>query len=269
MNNFIRLLKRSLRRNKPASNFLRIFPDDTFLVSFPRSGNTWTRFLLGYYLFEDKFDFVTKENFLPAIKANTNHQLLKVPRPRILKSHSPYFSEYPKVIYLVRDPRDVIVSHFHWAKKNPNKKRDNTALTFDQYAEIFLKGDFYFGRWDEHFLGWYNNSNQIKNGFLLIKYEDLKKDSSTSFAKIIRFLNLDYNQSRIEEAIKNASFENMKKLEKSQQQTLKTLSSPTGNIDFVGHGKSEWEEYLIGEIKYKFKKEFSHAMSILGYDNDW
>jgi len=269
INSFINFFKRSLRHNRPASNYLKIFSDDTFLVSYPRSGNTWTRFLLGYYLFEDKFDFVTKENFLPAIKANTNNQLLKVPRPRILKSHSKYFPSYPKVIYLVRDPRDVIVSHFHWAKKNPNKKRNNASLSFEQYAEIFFKGDFYFGRWDEHFLGWKSNSERIKNGFLLIKYEDLKNDTQTAFSRIVKFLNLDYDPVKIDDAIRKASFDNMKSLEKNQQDKLKSIVSPTGNIDFVGHGKSEWEEYLIGGIKSKFKTEFGKTMAQLGYANEW
>ncbi|MBK7379704.1 MAG: sulfotransferase domain-containing protein [Ignavibacteriales bacterium] len=154
-------------------------------------------------------------------------------------------------------------------EKNPNKKRDNSKLSFEQYADIFFKGDFYFGRWDEHFLGWYKNSERIKNGFLLVKYDDLKNDTFDSFSKIIRFLNLELDSEKINEAISKASFENMKKLEKSQNDKLKTMQSPTGNVDFVGSGKKEWQEYLVGGLKSKFKTEFSKTMSLLGYGNEW
>lgn len=269
--NIFRIIKRSIALKKPANNNLRILEDDTFLVSYPRSGNTWMRFLLGNYLFGEAFDFITKEKFIPAIRANTDRQLLSVPRPRILKSHSQYFPEYPKVIYLVRDPRDVMVSHYKWAKKNPNKKRDNSRLTFEEYSEIFFKGDFSFGRWDDHVLGWKDNSNEIRNGFLFVKYEDLKYDTFNTLKSALEFLKIDVQEKEINGAIEKTSFDQMKILEKKQQIELKGLSSPTGNIDFVGSGKSEWQDYLKGNIKERFKSYFSSTMISLNYvrSTDW
>lgn len=269
--NLARVIKRYIKPGKPVGDNLKILRDDTFLVSYPRSGNTWMRFLLGNYLIGETFDFLTKEKFIPAIRANTNKELLKVPKPRILKSHSQYTSIYPKVIYIVRDPRDVIVSHYNWAKKNPNKKRDNSKLTFEQYAEIFFKGDFSFGGWNEHVLGWRNNSHKIKNGFLFIKYEDLRNDTFNTLKKTLEFLNITAEENKVISAIKKTSFDQMKKLEKKQQAELKEIASPTGNIDFVGSGKSEWQFYLRGDIKERFKSYLGSTMKSLEYgqDNNW
>ncbi|GAB4293412.1 MAG: sulfotransferase domain-containing protein [Ignavibacteriaceae bacterium] len=270
-NSIIRYLKRIKNFSKPAGNNLTIFEDDTFIVSYPRSGNTWVRFLLGNYLFGEKFDFLSREKFIPAIKGNTNRDLLKTPRPRMLKSHSLFYKRYPKVIYLLRDPRDVMISHFIWSSKNLPKKRKIANYNFETYAELFFTGDFPFGRWDEHVQGWTSNSSLIRNGFLLVKYEDLKSDTFNYFTKIIKFLNLEYDEMKVKTAIDNSSFQKMKQLESAQQEQSKKVLPRTGKTGFVGSGKVEWELYLTGNLKSRFKSLFNDLMIKYNYINssDW
>src|SRR5438270_13523251 len=70
---------------------ITVFPDDVFLTSYPRSGNTWTRFLIGNLIYQDEpVTFANIESRLPEIYFNSDHYLRSLPRPRILKSHDSF-----------------------------------------------------------------------------------------------------------------------------------------------------------------------------------
>src|SRR2546426_5032921 len=92
-----------------AGRTLAVRPDDTFIVSYPRSGNTWTRFLVANLLHpETAATFAKIERLVPDAEAQSSRYLRKLPSPRAIKSHSYFNPRYPRVIYIVRDPRDVV-----------------------------------------------------------------------------------------------------------------------------------------------------------------
>ena len=94
-----------------------IYGDDIFLVSYPKSGNTWLRFLLAYCLFDiepGRVNFHNIENFIPDMYVNWPNRNLA--RPRIIKSHEKFTKNYPRVIYLYRDGRDVMVSYYYHSR---------------------------------------------------------------------------------------------------------------------------------------------------------
>jgi hypothetical protein len=94
-----------------AGRNLAVYPDDTFLVSFPRSGNTWTRFLMANLAHPGtEVSFANIERLIPDTASQSSRTLKRTPRPRIIKSHEYFDARYPKVIYIVRDPRDVALS---------------------------------------------------------------------------------------------------------------------------------------------------------------
>ena len=65
-----------------------VYPDDTFVVSYPRSGNTWTRFLIANLVYPEKnVGFTNIEKLIPDTSSQSNRTLKSTPRPRIIKSH--------------------------------------------------------------------------------------------------------------------------------------------------------------------------------------
>src|SRR5689334_7193419 len=105
---------RVLSGRQVAGRNVSVFPDDVFLVSYPRSGNTWTRFLLGNLLWQDTpVTFSNIESRIPEIYFNPDRLMRQLRRPRLLKSHECFQPHYPRVIYIVRDPRDVATSFYH------------------------------------------------------------------------------------------------------------------------------------------------------------
>ena len=70
------MLKRGLKHLSRVSDVLfrklrierdiTIFPDDVFLTSYPRSGNTWTRFLIGNLIHQNEtVTFLSVERLVP------------------------------------------------------------------------------------------------------------------------------------------------------------------------------------------------------------
>src|SRR5438132_14035201 len=93
---------------------IRIRPDDVFIVSYPRSGNTWIRFLLANLLApHETITFRNIEDYVPDIHKSAS-ALAGWQGHRYLKSHHPYYDSYPRFIYIYRDGRDALVSYYHY-----------------------------------------------------------------------------------------------------------------------------------------------------------
>src|ERR1700685_1517671 len=109
------VLKYLLGRDLAGRN-LAVYPDDTFLVSFPRSGNTWIRFLIANLLNPGiEVSFTNIERLIPDTASKSSRTMKREARPRIIKSHEYFDVRYPKVIYIVRDPRDVALSYYDFS----------------------------------------------------------------------------------------------------------------------------------------------------------
>src|ERR1035438_4061948 len=117
MQRLIRGAKRALGLHYPGRN-LDVLPDDVFILSFPKSGNTWTRFLIANLIYpETPADFSNINRLIPDPEAMSKRDLAKMPRPRIIKSHQYFDPRYPRIIFIVRDPRDVLLSTYHFQRK--------------------------------------------------------------------------------------------------------------------------------------------------------
>jgi hypothetical protein len=118
---YLRYARRILTAQVLARRRLTVFPDDVFLVSYPHSGNTSTRFLIGNLLDqEDPVTFGNIESRIPEIYFFPDKVLRRLPRPRILKSHEYFDHRYKRVVYIVHDPRDVATSMYHYSIKRRN-----------------------------------------------------------------------------------------------------------------------------------------------------
>ena len=140
--------------NKPGRK-LRVFPDDVFIVSYPKSGNTWTRFLIANLIYPDKHpDFTNINELVPDPEGVTKRHLEELPRPRYLKSHAYFDHRYPKVIHIVRDPRDVVLSEYYF-----DIKRSAIADDFplEKFVSRFVSGELNhpYGTWGENTATWF------------------------------------------------------------------------------------------------------------------
>jgi hypothetical protein len=281
--------------NDIAGRSFHVFPDDIFLVSYPKSGNTWTRFLLGNVMNPDeRITFANVERRVPDIHAQSKQNLRRTPRPRLIKSHECFDPRYRRVIYIVRDPRDVAVSAYHYDRKEKNIADD---FPIDVYVSTrFMKTDEYFGTWGEHAGSWLVNSRNIfklsrlKNDFLgtpaswgenvmswlgacgdsrkflLIRYEDLLERTQQEMIRVSEFLDLQASPERIARAVELSSADNMRKLEVAQSNDWVTTRKSRKDILFVRSAKSgQWKQVLPPESVAALEAAWGPVMQLLGY----
>ena len=256
--------KRILGLQNPGRN-LAVLPDDTFLVSFPKSGNTWARFLIANLVRPDqKIDFSNVNDVIPGPEVTPNRQLVRLPGPRIIKSHQYFDPRYPRVIYIVRDPRDVVVSQYHFQRKR-KLVSDGTPLT--DFVERFIAGQTcYYGSWGEHVGSWIATKHG-QPGFLLLRYEDMVADTPCELTKVARFLNVDATPAQIAEAVARSSADKMRQLEKSQAQQFSSTKNTRQDIAFVRAAKAGgWRESLPEACALRIEQAWSRWIQWLGYE---
>lgn len=246
-----------------AGRSLTVRDSDIFIVSYPKSGNTWTRFLIGNLVYEDGVDFINIEDRIPDIYVNSDRMMGRLQSPRILKSHEYFDARYKKVIYIVRDPRDVLVSYWHFAKKR-NDIAENTTL--DTFAEMFLYGGMHdFGTWGENVGSWLGARGNDKN-FLLLRYEDLLGNPVGELERAARLIGVCLDGSHIQRAVERSTFDRMQELEKIQGKQWKAIRNSRQDIKFVRSGKSGgWQEVLSEQAAAFIQDAWGATMEKLGY----
>ena len=180
------------------------------------------------------------------------------------------------VIHIVRDPRNVISSIlYHYSKKNYEEAKD---FLFDERKAIGKRFDpndpevnrnifTVLSSWKNHYTSW----KQFKKNYLLIKYEDLLSNPKDEFYNlsnyISKLLNIEFENNKINHAIKTNSFENLKKLEKEGGFEEAVSDKETGGKkEFFNLGPAnDWSKLLSSELRESIEREFEVEMRELGY----
>ena len=263
----LRAAKRGLKGAlglRPPGRELRVFDDDALIVSYPKSGNTWVRFMVAQLLGRaDSVGFANIEALVPDIYQNTGRQLLAVPRPRVLKSHEYFDRRYRRVAYLVRDPRDVLVSYFHYHVKLGRIGRD---FPLEAYARQFLAGELdVFGTWREHVGSWLG-ARRGDPDFLLVRSEDLTADPTGELGRISGLFGLEAGAARLEAAVAGASADRMRQLERREGRQWETLRRSRGTGSFVRRAMvGGWRGELPPPLAAEVESAWGELMAELGY----
>jgi hypothetical protein len=239
-----------------------LYPDDVFLVSYPKSGSTWTRFMIANYLFDNHCDFTTVSRHLPDLH-NESTLDPTLPRPRVIKSHYPRDRQYRRVVYLARDGRDVAVSYYFHALRYRLVPDDTTFAGFlDRFNEGTVDG---YGAWGDHVLSWLDGAS---GDFLLLRYEELKAQPAACLARILEFAGLAPDSARIEQAVDASSFSRMRSLEQRQRREVGAWACTNPNIPFVRSGLiGESRRHFTAELQAGFTDRHGRALERLGYIN--
>ncbi|GAB4293829.1 MAG: hypothetical protein Kow0098_14980 [Ignavibacteriaceae bacterium] len=195
----------------------QVRPDDVFIVSFPKSGTNWLAFMIAWILNEEfkLIDNLTLKKFreiLPDVNRALGFPFImnkykNLPSPRFFTIHAtPFFRNvFPFVIYLVRDPRDVLVSYYYHHKRYEK----NFKLSMDEFINQY--DNVYPCSWNEHVSGWLELKG--KSNFLFYRYEDLFENSEEILKEIFKMIGFQAGNEKIRAAVDAGKFENMRKLE--------------------------------------------------------
>jgi hypothetical protein len=260
------IVKYLLGTDRAGRNFA-VYPDDTFVVSYPRSGNTWTRFLIANLVHSEKeVSFTNIEKLIPDTSSQSNRALKSTPHPRIIKTHEYFDQRYPKIIYIVRDPRDVVLSYYDFQRKYVQIADD---YSLERYVDDFVTGKLIsigWGTWGENVASWMYTRGKRPN-FLLLRYEDMIRDTAFELARIAKFLGIDPTPDRLRHAIELSSADRMRALEKLEEDKWIATKNRRKDIPFVRVAKSGgWRTALPEACVQQIESEWGDLMTSLGYE---
>jgi hypothetical protein len=246
-------------------------PTDVFLVGHPKSGNTWLAYMLAVLLEKNQGRRATLANvqdFVPVVHNRDSKIMLysDLPSPRIFRNEGPrYAGHYPKTIYIVRDPRAVLISWYHhFLHDYPDE-----IVGFDDFLHtVFTYGNInraepHIVRWDRQVLEWFARAKS--QCVWIARYEDLIKDRREVLRRAIEFTGLASDEASFNEAVERSSFENMR-----QEELLYGAEPYSGTKGERGYytrrGKSNaWKEEIEPGVLNKIEAQFARAMKVAGY----
>src|SRR5277367_5666438 len=226
-------LRALLGLNRGGRNF-PVFPDDTFIVSYPRSGNTWARFLIANLLHRDlDVTFANIERLIPDTSSQSSRRLKSTARPRFIKAHEYFDHRYPKVLYIVRDPRDVVLSYHDFSRKYRHIADD---YPLESYVSDFVNGRLIsasWGTWGEN-VGTWLAARYGNPGFLPVRYEDLKADGILELSNVAAFLGISCTAEQVARSVERSSADEMRKMERTQSWDWVATKGKREDVPFVG-----------------------------------
>ena len=279
-----------------------------WLASYPKSGNTLIRSMLSAYYFSSdgvhNFELLKNIRQFPSaalferegVNISNEREVLKnyikvqerVNKKNAIqffKTHSYLFNIENNpftnlentlgVIYIVRDPRNVVSSLSNHMGISIEEAARRMIEEYKFGGNLFSNNSdrtrVYMGTWSGNYNSW--KSLKTPNRYLLIKYEDLISNRDFILRKIIKFLHqlngtkFIIDQKKFKRAIETTDFERLKNLEKSKGFHEAKVHPKTGKkISFFNLGpKNDWKKILDPEIKKKIEEAFRKDMRELGY----
>ena len=245
---------------------------DVFLVGHPKSGNTWLAYLLALVLFPKQADQITLANlrrFVPDASGR-DHVIAKyqpLPNPRTFRNHQPlYPKRYHRIIYVIRDPRSVLVSLWHHYRV----ARKDTTTRVEELVDEYLTNDRFdvwmhnLDRWDHHVTR-FTLPPTATSSLLLVKYEDLVRNRRQQLDRLVEFLNIETTPESLSSADERGSFEAMRHAEERHgvEHFRKMRSS---GEPFVRSGQIDgWQEELSPATADRIERSLRPVMEQFGY----
>jgi hypothetical protein len=234
---------------------------DTLLVSYPKSGNTWLKFMLGVLLAGEVVDFDTSERIVASIGDQRHAPPLTPGGGRIVKSHEPYRRSVPsppvRAIHLVRDGRDVAVSYFHALAR-----KGHEFAGFSAYLEAFLRGDVDpYGPWGDHVESWLGSPAAAEGLLLTLRYEDMLADPVRELARVASFLSVEAGDAELRAAVEANTADRMRERERDSE-----FHRREGERMFVRAARAgQWHEVFSDADARRFEERFGSALARAGY----
>lgn len=250
---------RLVRRLRPR---LGLRPSDVLLPSFPKSGNTWVRFIWANLVALREGDGGTVDFHRLVRELGAEYDVHRYGTvefeslPRLVKTHLPYeerrFGPY-RTLYLYRHPGDVMVSYWHYLRE-----RRGGARGPEEWEAFVRDGEVGIPAWCRHAAGWRAAAD------VLVAYEELRADASATMARALSELGIDsVERATLEEAVERSGFDRVRRLE--EERGFPNDEEADEDYRFTRSGRSgQWRDaFAAPEADYLRERVEAHGLADL------
>jgi Sulfotransferase domain len=195
---------------KRAMLSFRAKPTDVFIATYPKSGTTWLQQIVHGLRTRGSMDFDEITAVVPwlemAADLGMDAQAPQMAEPRAFKSHLAWH-DIPKgarYICAVRDPKDVVVSSYHF---HEGWRFEPGAISIDDFAREFFIGRERKRSYWHHVASWWEQRH--RPDVLILSYENMKADLPAAVRQVARFIDYASDPELLEIVVKQSSIEFM------------------------------------------------------------
>lgn len=254
---------RALRTYDHSAFYPTIRPTDVFLCTYPKSGTTWLGFLIAHVLkqqCDEQIDLKSMGRYVPDVnllytKRGSLASFAGMPDPRFFLCHATFDAHLPNVVYVIRDPRDTLVSYWHY-QKFLNKE-------FDRSLEEFIAaGNQWPCEWDEHVASWLLPRRHPR--LMVVRYEELHEDAGANLRKVLSFAGVESADTDINAAVVASRFDQMC----AKEETFGVHGKAGDQAErFVRKGRvGGWREEMSDEDLRLLEQRYGDVMKHVGYE---
>ncbi|VFV23484.1 sulfotransferase 1c4-like [Lynx pardinus] len=247
--------------------------DDLLIATYPKAGTTWTQEIVDLIQNEGDVDksqraptyirFPFIEWIVPSMRSGLE-QAKQMPSPRTLKTHLPiqllppsFLEKNCKIIYVARNPKDNMVSYYHFQRMN---KALPAPGTWEEYFESFLAGKVCWGSWHDHVKGWWKAKDQHRIVYLF--YEDLKKNPKQEIQKLAEFIGKNLDHEVLDKILHHTSFDVMKQNSMANYSSIPTEIMNHSVSPFMRKGTvGDWKNHFTVAQNERFDEDYKKKMA--------
>ncbi|XP_041803700.1 sulfotransferase 6B1 [Chelmon rostratus] len=232
--------------------------DDIMLVAYPKCGFNWMVGVLKKIIAEAKG--VNMESKMPPLIEFFGPDALKAvdedPSPRFLGTHMhpdnippSFYAKKTKMLVVFRNPKDTLVSFFHFYNNNPVLP---SAKSWESFYSDFMSGDVPWGSYFDHALAWEKRLDDPN--VMVITYEELKQDLSKGIRLMSTFFGYNLTEAQVQQISERSTFKAMK--------TSSANSHALGDVVFRKGEVGDWKNHFTPEQSKKMDDAFNKHLAV-------
>ncbi|HEY7334578.1 MAG TPA: sulfotransferase domain-containing protein [Bryobacteraceae bacterium] len=244
---------------------------DVFIAVFPKSGTNWTMQIAHQLLNNGRGEFGHIHELVPWPDTRDMGPMSRYAVPledesawraspagkRVIKTHFAWedlpYSPDARYIIVVRDPKDVFVSSYHFFGNII------PIRSLDLWIKLFCSDAMFWGNWAHSTAGYW--AQRHRPNVLVLSFKSMKRDLPGNVRKIADFLNVNADEAVLQRVIERSSFEYMKSVEekfemwhmipwRSRSPMLRKGSQGGGGAELLSpEQRQQMDAYFMGELK--------------------
>jgi hypothetical protein len=250
-------------------------PHDVFACVYFKSGTNWLMQITLQVIHRGAAQFEHVHDLIPWPDSPVRHYAVPLSDEtawknsptglRVIKAHLMFdkvpYSTQARYICVVRDPKDVCVSAYHFLRASGGGPM---ILSVPNFVDFFLSPGFPFSPWPE----FVDQCWRIRDreNVLFMTYEEMKKDLRATVCKVAGFLSVALSPDEVEAVVQQSSFDHMKTIEqKFETGMIVPWAKPRGAMIRRGQHKGS-DELLTPALQQRIDGHCRAELKRLGCD---